>query len=155
FDASPVGSNHLIGYREPKTSAAVATRARLIDAIKTIEDFFLILLWNSYSGVFNDHAAFVTFGLHRNRDLASLGRVLQRVLGDVAKSLMQPIAIAVDETIRFDVLFEGNVFCLGHRRELRVNRRHDVRQKNLSKIEDEVVRVGSRKQKQVVGKLAQ
>src|SRR5215813_3321377 len=122
LDLPSMSSYHLIGDRKPQTRPAVAAGACTIYSIKTIKNLLLILSRYADSSVFDNYLPFICNRSYRHRDLPSGRRILQRVLSDVAKRLMQPISVGVHQTVGFYVLPERDVSCFGNRGEQRVHR---------------------------------
>src|SRR5436190_22936527 len=86
----------LPGDVQPESQTAVVRRRDLSSAMESLEDLSQLVLRNADAPVAHRGHDLIAAILHVDVDLASLRRVLDRVLQKVAQNLLQAIAIAND-----------------------------------------------------------
>src|SRR5215469_15675072 len=116
-NASLMREHDVFDDRQAKASPSGLTRARFIDAIKTLKEPRKMFRRDTGTEI-----ADVKFGselrfLHADRDLVALAGVLQRVVNQIGKDLMDGLGIGGNHRVRGVVKHEFHVTTARNSRE--------------------------------------
>src|SRR5204863_3481550 len=96
-DRSAVALDDLLGDVKAESEAAVIRRRDLAAAMEALEDLPELVGRNADAAIAHGSEQRVAFVVHRDGNVAAVGRILHRVLQQLAEDLLEAIAIAGDD----------------------------------------------------------
>src|SRR5262245_15402056 len=96
LDAAAMRLHNFVGHREADSRSLYAVNARLLTAMKLRKDRDLLPVRDADAVIPHANAHIFAVTMHRNLDLAPIGRVFRRVIQKIPNSPAERFAVGID-----------------------------------------------------------